>query len=330
MNTLSRLETGAVDFVARTVPWFSPLPTAYLTAQATVRHLGWPGGMGVVAGAIIEGLGLASVATALELREYNATRRKSDPKAPFGLTVALAGVYLASVTALTVVLDTAPRLATYAPLIFPLMSLTGATLLAIRADHRQRLAAIEADKLDRSARRSVKRSARQSITGQVSGQRGGRAAGRTGQMTGQRGGRAAGRTGQMTGQRDGQVVTQTGQMTGQRDGQVVTQTGRVTGQQSVQVTGQTGQVSGQRMTDSNVDSPVSSGHLTHANRVRQYSREQALNGLLTFLAERPNASYSEMGAAVNRSKSWAVGAVKELEAEGRLRRNGGGFEVRAG
>jgi hypothetical protein len=150
MNTLSRLETGAVDFVARTVPWFSPLPTAYLTAQATVRHLGWPGGMGVVAGAIIEGLGLASVATALELREYNATRRKSDPKAPFRLTVALAGVYLASVTALTVVLDTAPRLATYAPLIFPLMSLTGATLLAIRADHRRRLKAIVADKAARS------------------------------------------------------------------------------------------------------------------------------------------------------------------------------------
>ena len=156
------VEGTAVDLVARLSPWLAPLPTAYLTATATVKHLGWPTAIGVIAGVIIESLGLASVTTALMLREYNATRRKIpddwepvdskggrrpyrgkvDPPAPFALTVALAAMYFGAVTALTVALDTMPSLATYAPLVFPLMSLAGVTVLAIRADHRHRLAQI--------------------------------------------------------------------------------------------------------------------------------------------------------------------------------------------
>jgi hypothetical protein len=154
----SRAETAATDVVARVVPWASPLPTAYLTMRATVQHLDWPLAVGAISGVVIEGLGLASVSTALELREYNVTRRrypdgwteeqkrksrmKVDPRAPFELAAGLIGVYLVSVTALTVALDTLPQLATYAPLIFPVMSVAGVTVLALRADHRRRLEAI--------------------------------------------------------------------------------------------------------------------------------------------------------------------------------------------
>ena len=67
--------------------------------------------------------------------------------------------------------------------------------------------------------------------------------------------------------------------------------------------------------------------LDAANRVRRSGKEQALTDLLTFYADNPGASYRVAGEAVDRSKSWVVGAVAELEAAGRIRRNGSGIEV---
>jgi hypothetical protein len=123
--------------------------------RATVRHLAWPTPMGIIAGVIIECLGLAATATALTLREYNKTRRKTDPAAPSGLAISLVGVYFGSVTMLTILLDTAPILAAYAPLAFPILSLSGVAVLALRADHRHRLTAIEAERQERrDARRA--------------------------------------------------------------------------------------------------------------------------------------------------------------------------------
>lgn len=174
---LDKLETQAVDFVARFSPWLAPLPTAYLTATATVEHLAWPQAVGIIAGVIVEALGLSSVSTALKLREYNATRRKIpddweptdkngkrktyrgivDPPAPFKLTIITAVVYFVAVTFLTVALDTAPNLATYAPLVFPVMSLAGAIVLAVRADHKRRLDAIAGEEAERKAKRQERR-----------------------------------------------------------------------------------------------------------------------------------------------------------------------------
>lgn len=155
-KTLSQLEVGAVDIVSRLAPWASPLPTAYLTMRATVEHLAWPQTMGIIAGGIIEALGLASVSTALQLRDYNRTKRKSDPSAPVGLAVLCAGIYFGSIVALTVLLDTMPQLAVYAPLAFPILSLAGVTTLALRGDHRRRLAAIAQGKEERKLSRASK------------------------------------------------------------------------------------------------------------------------------------------------------------------------------
>ena len=59
---LTRLESFLVEMVAKVGPWVSPLPTAYLTSQATVEHLGWPQPMGIAAGLVVESLGLAATA----------------------------------------------------------------------------------------------------------------------------------------------------------------------------------------------------------------------------------------------------------------------------
>jgi hypothetical protein len=151
------IEGAAIDLAARIAPWAAPLPTAYLVGRATVNHLAWPVWVGVVAAAIVESLGLATTSTALELYQHNTGKRKTDPAAPFALAGLLVGVYFVVATGLTVLLDIAPGLATYAPAIFPGLSLVGVTVLALRFDHRRRLAAIEAEKAERKAERQTKR-----------------------------------------------------------------------------------------------------------------------------------------------------------------------------
>lgn len=154
-NKLETIEGVAVDLVAKVAPWCAPIPTAYLVGRATVLHLGWPGWVGFVAAIIVETLGLASTSTALELYQYNQDRRKSDPGAPFVLAAALVLAYFMVATGLTVALDIFPGLAVYSPAIFPALSLTGVTVLALRSDQRRRLAGIAQDRAERREARQV-------------------------------------------------------------------------------------------------------------------------------------------------------------------------------
>ena len=112
--------------------------------------------VGIVAAVIVESLGLATTATALELRDYNAGKRKTDPAAPFTLAAVLVGIYLVVAVGLTVALDILPEVAVYSPAIFPLLSLCGVTVLALRGDHRRRIEAIVQDKARRRASRKAK------------------------------------------------------------------------------------------------------------------------------------------------------------------------------
>ena len=80
---MDQLEALATDAVARIAPWAAPVPTAYLVGRSIVEHLHWPTIVGVVAAVLVECLGLATTATALELREFNRSKGKSDPAAPF-------------------------------------------------------------------------------------------------------------------------------------------------------------------------------------------------------------------------------------------------------
>ena len=152
-NLFKQFESSLTNIVAGVAPWIAPLPTAYLVGRATITHLAWPGWVGVISALIIESLGLASTSTALLLYEYNQEKRKSDPAAPFWLAAILVGIYFAVATGLTVLLDIWPTLAGYAPAIFPLLSLTGVTCLALRGDHRRRITAIQSAKMERKISR---------------------------------------------------------------------------------------------------------------------------------------------------------------------------------
>lgn len=148
-------ESTIVTFMARIAPWFAPLPTAYLVAASVVRNLHWPGPIGWITGAIVESLGLSTSSTALELYQYNRSKRKDDPQAPFVLASVLVGVYFLSAILLTVLLDTMPEAIKYAPVIFPVLSLTGVMNLALRSDHAARQARIAEAKEERKALRKV-------------------------------------------------------------------------------------------------------------------------------------------------------------------------------
>ena len=156
-DLVQNLEAMATDALAALGPWLAPIPSAALVARASVEHLHWSNGLGLVAGAIIEVLGLTATSTALMLWEYNESKRKTDPVAPFKLAVVLVGFYYVSTVGLTVLLDIVPDLARFAPVIFPTLALVGTVNLALRAQHRRRVGAITREKAERKARRSAQR-----------------------------------------------------------------------------------------------------------------------------------------------------------------------------
>jgi hypothetical protein len=151
MSTNS-LEAKVTDFIAGLVPWLAPIPSAVLVANATLKHLGWSQPVAIVAGLIIEGLGLTSTSTALTLWDWNARRPANEPKAPFWLSALMVGVYLVSTIGLTVVLDMDVALVHIAPAVFPILALVGTINIALRQQHKNRLARIaDADRMARLA-----------------------------------------------------------------------------------------------------------------------------------------------------------------------------------
>ena len=158
-ESFSEIETNLTDGIAAIGPWITPLPSAVLVANAVVQELHWSPALGGITAAIIESLGLTTVSTSLQLWDYNAGKRKTDPAAPFLLAVSLVGIYLISTIGLTVLLDIFPELGRYAPALFPMLALVGAVNLALRTGHRRRMAGIAQERAERKAERQSPRPA---------------------------------------------------------------------------------------------------------------------------------------------------------------------------
>jgi hypothetical protein len=157
-EVLNKIESGVTDIAAKAGPLLAPIPAAYAVANATRVTLGWPVIVAVAAGAAIECLGIASLNTALMLRSYNREKRRSDPAAPFGLATGAAGFYVAVAVALTATVEPASAL-------FPFLSLAGAMILALRADHRRRVSGIAEAKAEASRKRAERRNRKRTETG---------------------------------------------------------------------------------------------------------------------------------------------------------------------
>ena len=73
--------------------------------------------------------------------------------------------------------------------------------------------------------------------------------------------------------------------------------------------------------------PFGTDSIEHARAIRQSKKEQAITVLLDFLTANPNASLGEIADEIERSKSTVVGYINELTQNGRLHKNGHGWEV---
>src|SRR5688572_13663813 len=68
---IAAMERTLVDNVAATVPWLSPLPSAFMAYQNVAVAFGWDGFWGVIVATVVEGLGLAVTSTAFLLWDWN-------------------------------------------------------------------------------------------------------------------------------------------------------------------------------------------------------------------------------------------------------------------
>jgi hypothetical protein len=144
----SSLEMRLTDFMAGAVPWLAPIPSAALVVNATQRHLGWSEPIAVIAGAIIEGLGLTSTSMALTLWDFNARKSADEPKAPFCLAALLVAMYFLSTIGLTVVLDVNSSLSHVAPALFPILAIVATVNIALRSQRAHRLERITQGEAD--------------------------------------------------------------------------------------------------------------------------------------------------------------------------------------
>jgi len=163
LDGLDGLEVAAVGLVAKVAPWLAPVPSAYFVVRSSVHHLAVPLWVAVVIGAIIELLGLTTVHSALWAYEWNLKRNKrQDAPAPLVLPVAMGVLYLAITVGLIVVLEVFPWLSTYAPGLFPFLSIVGTVNLAFVARQRKReedrAERLEAARKERQERRQVRSS----------------------------------------------------------------------------------------------------------------------------------------------------------------------------
>jgi hypothetical protein len=138
--TLAKVRDGLADVLAELGGWIAPIPTAYFTSTAGMSVLHWPAPVAITIGVVVELLGVSSIATWLSLREWNVTHRDGSSRAPTWLASIVVGCYVFAIGALTVALKFRPDLAAYASLLLPLLSLAGMMTLALRAEHRRRLA----------------------------------------------------------------------------------------------------------------------------------------------------------------------------------------------
>jgi DNA-binding transcriptional regulator GbsR (MarR family) len=72
---------------------------------------------------------------------------------------------------------------------------------------------------------------------------------------------------------------------------------------------------------------VNTAVLNKARLTRDAEAQEAIDTLLTFYLNNPDASQSEAAEAADRSRSWVSMRLSELEAEGLVNRNGNGVQV---
>lgn len=157
MGVTRAMELMLVDVIAALIPWLAPVIPAYMAWQHMTSVLEFPGWVAGVGAAVVEFLGLSTVHTTFTFWQYNDERaarrvqhqtkarvkRKTQPKRAAGAPVLVAGitagVYLAVIITVNVLLDDAAMIERMAKALLSLLGTVAAVTLAIRAQHARRL-----------------------------------------------------------------------------------------------------------------------------------------------------------------------------------------------
>ena len=149
------LERVLIDNIAATTPWLAPLIPAYLVYHNMAGRLGFWHPLAMAGAVAVEFLGLGAVHTALEFWTYNDAKRQSDNAAPFWVALGAGLFYVVIVLTVNAVLDLVhtPAVDVLAKALLSLLSVDAALIIALRAQHRRRLAEIAAEKAGRKVER---------------------------------------------------------------------------------------------------------------------------------------------------------------------------------
>lgn len=150
------LESVVLDVVAGSTPWLAPIIPAWLTFEHSQTRLGFPVWLAMAAALAVECLGLSTIHTSLQFWNYNETKRQVDAGAPFWVAIIAAIFYLAIIVVVNIILDTSPAAERLAKALLSLISVVAGVTLALRAQHKRRLA----DMADRRVEEREERAAR--------------------------------------------------------------------------------------------------------------------------------------------------------------------------
>ncbi len=119
-------------------PWLTPLVPAYFVAVAINRHLNAPISISIIAGLILELVGIAGIAISTRSYVWNQNKRKTDPSAQFTLSLVAVVIYFATALLLTVLLEFRADLAKIAPGMFVIMAVSSGLILVLSGLQNQR------------------------------------------------------------------------------------------------------------------------------------------------------------------------------------------------
>jgi len=179
-------EAFGLAILCRAASWIATIPTVILTSRSVEVIFALTPTAALLSCIALEVVGQAVVNTWMKAKDWNASRRASDPTANEGLGLAMSIVYFASDFVLIGILEI-PRALTdpihYAALLFPLAQVVSTIMTAERAAQFRRETTSEIARVERKEKRQAARQAkRQAAFGLTSAQTSNRAS-NTGNLT---------------------------------------------------------------------------------------------------------------------------------------------------
>jgi hypothetical protein len=254
------LEALALALATRAAAWVACVPTVMLTARSIETVFTVTPRAALSSAVALEIVGQGVVNTWLQAKEWNATKRKSDPRANAPLALGLMIAYFVSDFVLIGVLEIPKALGDpihWAALLFPAAQVISTVVTAERAAQFRRTEEVAQEKRARAQKRAHRRAQKRAQVAQRDAQRGRSDVHRTGAQDAQ------------------------------------------------------------------------NGALSAVNRTRQEQKATAMDALIGQFAQDPRMPITDAARAVGVHRNTVYNYLEELEAEGRVKRNGGGVEVLA-